>query len=183
MNEKLVVNIYGGPGSGKSTTAAGVFCLLKIHEINCELVTEFAKDLTWEERHKTLNNQFYILAKQYHKMWRLPDDIEVIITDSPIIFASLYSEEEIIKQMALHYFNNQNNLNFFLKRVKKYNPLGRSQTESEAKQIDLQNKQLLEDEDILYSIVDGNYTGANIITNTILKKFNKKPIVNLVKDK
>jgi ABC-type glutathione transport system ATPase component len=57
MSETIMVNIYGGPGCGKSTTAAGVFTLLKIHKIDCELVTEFAKDLTWENRHKTLENQ------------------------------------------------------------------------------------------------------------------------------
>ena len=57
----ILCNIYGGPGSGKSTSAAGVFSLLKTHGVNAELVTEFAKDLVWEGRDVTLDNQPYIL--------------------------------------------------------------------------------------------------------------------------
>lgn len=42
----LVVNLFGGPGSGKSTGAAYVFARLKMLGYNAELVTEFAKDKT-----------------------------------------------------------------------------------------------------------------------------------------
>ena len=73
--KKLVINIFGGPGCGKSTTATGVFSLLKLHGVNAEFVSEFAKDLTWEERYKTLKNQNYVSAKQHHRQWRLSDDV------------------------------------------------------------------------------------------------------------
>jgi len=63
MSNTLIVNLFGGPSSGKTTMAAGLFCLLKMHGIDCELVTEFAKDLVWEERFKTLKNQQYIFGK------------------------------------------------------------------------------------------------------------------------
>ena len=176
-----MVNIYGGPGCGKSTTAAGVFALLKIHKVNCELVTEYAKDLTWEGRTQTLEDQLYILAKQHHKIFRLPDSLEVVVTDSPIIFAGLYSENPLIKEIALQYFMEQNNINFFLDRVKEYNPIGRSQTEEEAKELDVRNKQLLEDEAINYRMVPGNYVGTNEITNTILRLLNKNIVVNMTR--
>ena len=39
-----MVNFYAGPGSGKSTMAAAIFSRLKWKDVNCELVTEFAKD-------------------------------------------------------------------------------------------------------------------------------------------
>lgn len=66
----LVVNLFGGPGSGKSTCAAGVFTLLKLSGVNAELVTEYAKDLTWEKRHVTLANQHYIFGKQLQRLKR-----------------------------------------------------------------------------------------------------------------
>lgn len=181
MSDTIMVNVYGGPGCGKSTTAAGVFALLKIHKVECELVTEFAKDLTWEDRHKTLENQLYILAKQYHKVWRLPAKLEVVVTDAPILFSGLYSDDAIIKDLALHYFNEQYNMNFFLDRVKEYNPVGRNQTEEEAKELDKKNLQLLKDENIEYRVVPGNYEGINIITNTILNMFNIDSMVNLTR--
>lgn len=39
-----VVNLFAGPGSGKSTTAAGIFYILKSeYNINCEYVSEYAR--------------------------------------------------------------------------------------------------------------------------------------------
>lgn len=45
----LVINMFGGPCTGKSTTATAVFSLLKMHDVNIEYTSEFAKDLTWEK--------------------------------------------------------------------------------------------------------------------------------------
>ena len=44
MKHTIVVNLIGGPGSGKSTTAAGLFYNLKKLGINCEMALEYAKD-------------------------------------------------------------------------------------------------------------------------------------------
>ena len=38
-----VINICGGPGTGKSTIATGVYSKLKIHSIDCELACEYDK--------------------------------------------------------------------------------------------------------------------------------------------
>lgn len=50
MNNPIVINLFGAPGAGKSVASAYIFSKLKMKNINCELVTEFAKDLTWEKR-------------------------------------------------------------------------------------------------------------------------------------
>ena len=64
----LIVNFYAGPGAGKSTMVAHTFAELKWRGINCELVTEYAKDKVWEKSFETLENQFYVSAKQYHRL-------------------------------------------------------------------------------------------------------------------
>ena len=69
MREKpLVINLYGGPGTGKSTTAAHVFALLKQRDVNAELVREYAKDIVWEGRTHLLSGvfpyQLVIFSKQ-----------------------------------------------------------------------------------------------------------------------
>ena len=43
MKKSLIINLYGGPGSGKSTCAAYIFSQLKMHNINAELITEQTK--------------------------------------------------------------------------------------------------------------------------------------------
>lgn len=164
----IVVNLFGGPGTGKSTTAAGVFSLLKLQGVNIELVTEFAKDLTWEHRWKTLDDQLYVTAKQYHRLWRI-NEVSVIITDSPLIQGLMYGPfDEYVEEIIKKTYNSFNNTNIFLKRVKAYNPIGRSQTEEEAIEIDDKIIKLLEKEKLLYSSVPADHSGINIIANSIL---------------
>lgn len=134
----LVVNLYGGPGTGKSTTAAGLFSKLKQRGVNCELVTEYAKDKVWDEHYSIFSNQIYIFGKQYHRIHRLLDKVDVIVTDAPLLHSIFYSQNMpgSFKQLVLDVHNSLNTLNIFLTRCRKYNPSGRMQTEEEAKRID-----------------------------------------------
>ncbi|TYO65512.1 hypothetical protein FXV83_16395 [Bradyrhizobium hipponense] len=59
----LVINLIGGPGSGKSTTAAGLFFLMKLAGLKAELVVEYAKELSYDENWSTLKNQLHVLAE------------------------------------------------------------------------------------------------------------------------
>jgi tRNA uridine 5-carbamoylmethylation protein Kti12 len=172
----LIVNLFGGPSTGKSTVSTGIFCLLKMHGVECELVTEFAKDLIWEERSKTLENQQYIFGKQYHKTWRLLDKVEVIITDSPLMLSVVYASNNCVKSFTKNVVDTTNtldNLNIVLYRQNKYKEIGRYQTEQEAKIIDDKIKQSL----ILYNMefkeFHGDIDGINGLTGMIMKKLNK----------
>lgn len=172
----LIVNLFGGPSTGKSTVAAGLFCLLKMHGIGCELVTEFAKDLVWEERSKTLENQQYIFGKQYHKIWRLLGKVEVVITDSPLMLSVVYVSNNWVKSFTKNVVdttNTLNNFNVVLYRRNKYKTVGRYQTEQEAKIIDDKIKQSL----ILYGMefkeFHGDIGGINELMGMVMKKLNK----------
>ena len=59
----IIVNLFGAPGAGKSTLAAYIFSKLKMRDINVELITEFAKDKTWEKNFSALKNQAYMFGK------------------------------------------------------------------------------------------------------------------------
>ena len=60
MNNTLVINLFGGPGCGKSTTMARIFADLKIQGYNAEMVSEFAKDLVYEQRQETMKDELYL---------------------------------------------------------------------------------------------------------------------------
>jgi tRNA uridine 5-carbamoylmethylation protein Kti12 len=63
-----VINLFGGPSTGKSTTAAYLFYYLKNKNLNIEYVREYAKDVVYEGSYHKLQNQIYITAKQYKRM-------------------------------------------------------------------------------------------------------------------
>lgn len=86
----LIVNLYGGPGTGKSTTAAGLFYKLKEAGINSEYIQEYAKDKTWQADYFTLECQPYITSKQLYRLHRVLDKVDVVVTDSPLIQGLVY---------------------------------------------------------------------------------------------
>ena len=94
----LVINLFGAPGSGKSTGAAQVFSQLKLHGQNCELVTEFAKDLVWENNQKAFANQIYIFGQQSYRLSKMLDEVDIIITDSPLPISIMYIYDHINKE-------------------------------------------------------------------------------------
>lgn len=177
MKKPIVISLIGSPGAGKSTLSAYIFARLKMLGVNCELVTEFAKDKVWEHNKTALANQVYVFAKQYYRLSRCEDQVDVIITDSPLALTPLYNKEvpEIAKplnELALAIFNKYNNLTYFVNRVKKYNPIGRNETEEESAQKAIQLKSLLQQYNISYTEIDGNLFAADKIVDVVLEKLN-----------
>lgn len=134
-----VINIFGGPGAGKSTTAAGLFYEMKKRRVQVELVTEYAKDMTWEKRHNVLSDQLYILAKQNRRIQRLIGQVEWVITDSPLPIGLVYAEPNYFptfEPMVMELWNSYNNINFMLGRDFEYQTEGRNQTAEQALLVD-----------------------------------------------
>lgn len=165
----LVVNLFAGPGAGKSTGAAFLFAFLKLFKVNVELVTEFAKELAWEgDKEFMSRNQLYITGQQVRRMNRLVGKVDVIITDSPIEMAAFYTEEPTLKQLCKEEgakFSNR--LDFFIERTKEYNPSGRNQTFEEAKEIDRRIRELNPNMQSITGDVDGYTVALNKILDTV----------------
>ena len=153
MKNTIVVNLIGGPGSGKSTCASGIFYKLKQSGVNCELALEFAKDKVWEDSIKVLDDQLYIFGKQYHKLFRLKDKVDVIITDSPLLVSILYNKtpSKYFDDLVVEQYNTFNNMLFFINRPDSYQTEGRLQTANDAKTIDDEIKYMLKDNNIPYT--------------------------------
>ena len=135
-----VINLIGGPGSGKSTTAAGLFFSMKIIGIRCELVTEYAKELVYDENWADLKRQLHVLAEQERRQRRLVAKVDFIITDSPLLTSLGYVSDPrdfyAVQESAQSLFAHYDNINFIIKRVKPYAAYGRTQTENEAREKD-----------------------------------------------
>lgn len=178
IKKPLIINLFGPPGAGKSTGAAYIFSQLKLRGINAEFVTEFAKDKTWEHNKAALSDQLYMFGKQHFKISRCMDQVDVIVTDSPLFLNILYNESQVLgddfNNLVVKVFNSYNNLNYFIKRVKPYNPQGRNQTENESKKLGVNLKNLLVKYNIDAKIIKGEHSGYDIILEDILTKLGVK---------
>lgn len=171
MIDTKVINFIGGPGVGKSTTAANLFAFMKQKDINCELVAEYAKGVVWREAQPILKDQLYIFAKQHNAQFRLQGKVQYMITDSPLILSLHYGkyESEEFRKLVRVKWNGFNNINFYITRTKIYNPNGRNQNEAEANEIAREILNILETERIDYTPIESNSDIKNIY-NIITKK-------------
>lgn len=166
-NSKLqVVNLWGGPGAGKSLNAAGLFNIMKRKYIQVELVTEYAKDLVWSQRNNMFTEQDYIFAKQHHRLRRLVNKVSYAITDSPLAMGLLYLPKDYPKTFApfvKEVFNSYLNVNIFIQRNHPYDPNGRNQSEEESKIIDQEIRRFLTSNGIpFYDIISSDNTSEEI---------------------
>lgn len=168
--DTLVVNLFAGPGAGKSTTAAGVFYELKSRGVNCELAAEYAKDLVWEERHRTFEDQIYMFGKQYHRIFRLLGQVDVVVTDCPLLLTPIYDGEKrhTLANLAIDEHNQMWTYNAFIKRIKKFNPKGRLHDLEQAQDLDRRILDILNDTNQCFEVMEGNDAGKNKIVQKVL---------------
>lgn len=171
----LIVNLIGAPGAGKSTGAAYIFSQLKMNGVNAELITEFAKDKTWEHNSSAFNNQIYMFGKQSYRLSRCADQVECIVTDSPLFLSVLYNNDPLVlgetfNKLVMQVFNSYNNYNLFVKRTKKYNPIGRNQTEAESDALSVKLKELCAEYGVQLKEINGNITDYNAVAVDVIQK-------------
>jgi hypothetical protein len=141
FDRPFLLNLWAAPGVGKSSLRARLFNMMKARGDLVEEVTEFAKDLTYEENMRALADQFYVTAMQEHRCFRLIGKVNFIVTDSPIGMGPVYASSgvgtlrELIEAMRARYHN----VDIYLRRDPKrpYRTYGRNQSEAESKALDL----------------------------------------------
>jgi hypothetical protein len=140
----ILINLYAGPGAGKSTIAAGTFHALKLRGVNAELVQEYAKDIVWTDTQALLDFPIHVFAEQHQRIARLWGKVDIIVTDSPLPLAVYYAllrhpglySDHFAQLVAFEHARFTPALNFWILRDKPYEPKGRLQTEEEALAID-----------------------------------------------
>lgn len=166
-----VINLFAGPGAGKSTTAAGVFYHMKRKGASVELVTEYAKECVWDNSIDKMADQFYLLAKQNRRLDRLVGKVDYIVTDSPLLLCAYYGEKygkhpDIIVPVTTILFNKYDNVNYFLERTKPFDPRGRLGGEDNAKESDRGIKDILKTHSY-ETLIESETTALDIVRRHI----------------
>lgn len=132
-----VINLFGGPGVGKSTIASGLFYHMKIAGYNAELTGEYVKGKVYEGAKYPFKDQLYTYACQNKLIRQMVGKVDYIICDSPLFLSVIYQVDEtpLFTEFAVENFNRYNNVNFLIKRNHKYQPTGRLHTEKQSCEI------------------------------------------------
>lgn len=148
INKTKIINLYSGPGAGKSTTAAYLYHQLKIQHINVELVREYVKEWAYEKRKISIYDQIYFLGKQSRKESMLYGKVDWIVTDCPVLMGAFYAQQycsvsvsEGIRAATLAYYrqaaeDGYEHFHVLLERNVPYQSEGRYQTEDQALEMD-----------------------------------------------
>lgn len=141
-----VINLLGGSGTGKSTTAAGLFYEMKKLGLNVELVNEYVKRWAWCGKQVGAYDQVYLFGKQAKSEYDLYGKVDYIITDSPLLLSPIYEkyynngssvvESSVFKHLQKAEASGVQHINFLMNRTKPFNPKGRYETEEQAIRVD-----------------------------------------------
>lgn len=166
-----IINLYGGPGTGKSTTAAHIFALMKLKHINCEMSLEYVKGKVWEQSYKVMDDQIYVFGKQVHQIKTMMGKVDYIVTDAPLLLSHVYGKKEpaSFTDLINDKYKEYDNLNYFLIRNKPYSPVGRRQSEESAKNIDHQIEKMLVFNGVKFKYVHTDESAAQLIVDDVLK--------------
>jgi len=169
----LVVNLVGGPGLLKSALAAHAFAELKYLGIEVELVLEPAKELVWDGRLTGLKNKVILLGEQVKRIDRCNGQVQVIVTDGPIIDCSYYRPEHYSHSylnFVVEQFMMYRNLNFYVERVENapFSCIGRIQVDvKEAVDVDIRAMNILKRFKIPYISIKASRESVEVIIGKI----------------
>ena len=178
-----IINLFGGPGIGKSSIAAGLTYKLKKNHVSCDNPYEFPKLLAWDENHSAIKDQLYVLANQHRGIVKSYGKVDFIVLDSPIILSLVYKGEyngseypatlygDPFDKMVLDIYNRYDNINILLERSEgKHNNLERYQSLDESKVLDNVIERTLIDNQIPYHKLKVNGNTVKNIMKLILNK-------------
>jgi len=178
IKDTIIINIFGGPGIGKSTVAAGVFYKLKVKGVNVEYIPEYAKDLYWTEDNK-IKNQLYVTVKQYmRQMIPVIGKVDIAVTDTSILMGTIYKGfgcTSLFEPYIVEIFNEFNNFNVLIERnldLVAYDESGRYQDLTKALEADADIKNVLDRNSITYHSVkmEGEDTVDQIVKMVLTYK-------------
>lgn len=90
--ETVVINLFGGPNTGKSTLQADLYSYMKKAGYRVEMVREVAKKWAWGKTEITPLDQLNIIGEQIKDESDLYGKVDYIITDSPIMLGAFYMD-------------------------------------------------------------------------------------------
>lgn len=165
-----VVSFFGGPSSGKSTSAAALYAAVKAEGQSVELVREYVKEWLWDERPLGVYEQIYFTAKQLRRESMFLGKVDYIVTDSPVWLNSFYATvhgtkhiQDSCESMCKAYYTQAKEdghkfINLWQNKVGDYEQAGRGETEEEALAMGVRMRRFFIEKGLSFTEQKGVYT-------------------------
>lgn len=156
-----VINLWGAPSAGKTTTLLGLGYLMKINKHKVEPAHEYAKDLVFEKNALTLMNQVAVLGEQFRRLERLSHAAgpEWAITDCPIPLMSIYRPDDYFEsfdKLVMELYDKNENYNFYLQNTGGFETMGRTHDEQQSQEKGDKMLSFLTTNGLPFEVIDTN---------------------------
>lgn len=165
-----LVGLIGSPGSGKTTCAAWLFSQMRLKGMKCEMASEFAKDLFWDDSN-AWKDQLYVFANQWRMIDRVLCRTDYVVCDSPPILSMFYNRphSEAFINLMLEKCAQMDTMLFLLKRTAPYDQEGRRESEAESDRLHDEMAEWLDLSGIPYELVESSLEGWTGILNKVVE--------------
>lgn len=145
QNKKVVINLVGGSGVGKTTTSILLVSYLYFLGLKTDLIQESAKRYIITEQSKMLDDQYKITKEQYLLLKFSPLE-KIPVFDNSLLISRFYNyynknninNKEVNDKIFENWYNEFDNIVFYLLRNENipYTKNGKTEDYPEAKLID-----------------------------------------------
>ena len=171
------INLFSGPGGGKSTVAANVYSTLRSKGIDIELVPEYIKTWAYEDKKCVSFDQLYIFSKQLRSEdLLLRSGVKHIVSDSPLLMQLAYVKKYAVAPilddlLSIHdrFEEKYPSLNIWLDRIGvPYQENGRYEDYPAALVMDEMIRSLMDEVGLEYEVFETRKTEK--ISSSLLKR-------------
>jgi len=93
-DQKRRINLFAGPGAGKSASAANIFSQLKAKHYNIEIICEYVKLWAYQSIPVESFDQVFLLGQQVRQEdVVLRNGVKTVVTDSPLLMYPCYAKK------------------------------------------------------------------------------------------
>ena len=172
-----IINLFGAPSAGKSTTMLGLTYEMKMLGLSVEKTDEFFKELILEETASSkFGGQLFVLAEQNRRLARLEGKNDFVITDCPLPLIDFYTKKDYIdgfEQLTINLYKKYDNINYFIERNHEFENEKRAHDEVQSNQISPKLLEYLNNHNIPYKVFK---SGPDLIDEILLDLIEKKVV-------
>lgn len=178
----LLVNLYAGPCSGKSTLASDIFTKLKRAGVQAEIPPEVAKLRSQRGDYAFLADQLAVFGETQHQLnMAKRSGAQVAVVDSPLLLSLVYAPKPYLStfpSLVREIFDRFGpSLDYFLRRDPsiQFSAVGRVHDERESLQKDVEILAMMREQKLDVRMIDSSEAAAERVVADVLLTLKAAP--------